>query len=378
MSSSANFKAVARVFLKLGFSAALTIVLLEIALRIFDPLSLEICQTDKIVRQNLPGIKPQIHYTRNRFGLRSVSMADATSLDKPANTVRIICIGASTTDQPIQSTEDIWWAILEKKLQSEFARAGAKIEVGGYGIGGQTVSNRLEWCRTHLLAFKPDLVMTLEGINDLCFRGYRHSTRDIISLGDRLSKVLAHSQICSHLIFFMARSGRILEWHSRSMPQLRRTYAGYPLVETPERDPDCAAQFKTDLCRLLQFFTAQHIPVVVLGQPASWKSDMSAEEYSRLWFPVVARNGFVRPSAQWLSNEMRKYNALQQECARANNACYLALDEWVPRTTNVFVDDCHFTDEGNRLVADLIYPEVVKIVHGLIQARMNSQKTTSL
>ena len=59
-------------------------------------------------------------------------------MTKTDGTIRILCIGASTTQQPIQNTEDIWSALLEKNLQQAFALKDVRIEVATYGSGGHT------------------------------------------------------------------------------------------------------------------------------------------------------------------------------------------------------------------------------------------------
>jgi hypothetical protein len=54
--------------------------------------------------------------------------------------------------------------------------------------------------------------------------------------------------------------------------------------------------------------------------------------------------------------EMRAYNQVQEKCAQTNGAIYVPLDTCIPKTTEMFFDDCHFTDKGNQTVADAVYP----------------------
>ena len=141
-------------------------LLLEIALRLLLPppsLSLR-----KSFTQDLPGLKSRLVYTRNDFGLRSLSM---TTKSKGPRVVRIICLGASTTDQPTQGTEDIWSAVLERKLRAAWATRGVGIEVAAYGRGGSTVMESLSWAEKNLGGYEPDIVITLEGVNDLAWHG---------------------------------------------------------------------------------------------------------------------------------------------------------------------------------------------------------------
>jgi hypothetical protein len=51
---------------------------------------------------------------------------------------------------------------------------------------------------------------------------------------------------------------------------------------------------------------------------------------------------------------MRRYNARLLDSCRERDAECLDLAERIPRTTEVFWDDVHFTEEGARRVADLV------------------------
>ncbi len=102
------------------------------------------------------------------FGLRSLSM---TTREKPPATFRILCLGASTTDQPTHNTADTWSGRLETLLNEQFADQNLRIEVGAFGRGGDKILHRFIWAVKNIPVLKPDLVILLEGINDMCFQG---------------------------------------------------------------------------------------------------------------------------------------------------------------------------------------------------------------
>ena len=76
-------------------------------------------------------------------------------------TIRVLALGASTTDQPVQSTEDTWAGQLELALRRRYP--DTRFEVAAYGRGGETVDSRLRWARANLAAFQPDVVLTPRG-----------------------------------------------------------------------------------------------------------------------------------------------------------------------------------------------------------------------
>lgn len=354
-----------------------TALLLEIALRLLlppPPLSLR-----KSFTQDLPGLKSRFVYTRNDFGLRSLSM---TTKSKGPRVVRIICLGASTTDQPTQSTENIWSAVLERKLRAEWGTRGVGIEVAAYGRGGGTVMENLSWAEQNLVGYKPDIVITLEGVNDLAWHGGPGYTFDPAAASSSTLTAIGRScqglsQLCRWgvhaLIQIKARwtlsRGGAVQWHSEHLALLRQEYAALPDVEAPSRNPDPIVEFAHGIARLVSVARASGAEVIVLGQPVLWKPAMTPEESRALWFHVNTASGPVRPSTAWLDGEMRRYNEVQRREAERQKAEYVPLDRLLPRNLGTFFDDCHFTDAGNVLVAEAIHPVVASVVRRVVQRR---------
>jgi lysophospholipase L1-like esterase len=338
----------------------------------------------KRLRQELPGLKETIEYTRNEFGFRSISMK---TKEKPPGTIRIICLGASTTDQNAQNTEDIWAGILETKLNEAFGDQGVQVETAALGHGGWKTRHILSWVAEKLLEFDPDIVITLVGINDLTLNGYPgYSYPGIDELLSAVSSEEAEketgswrlcrrvSQICRRLDlagenlenWFKLKTGRRLQWHSKNLPNLRLRYQELPYVPIPTRLPDPIHEFSETLGRLLEFLREADIDVIVLGQPVIWRSDLEPEALDTLWLSVGSRDGYVRPSLSWMEREMARYNDTQQRQAELFDASYIDLDQRIPKEVEYYFDDCHFTDLGNQRVAAEAFPVVMKCVEQII------------
>lgn len=348
------------------FAAALAAI--EVALRIAD--SVEIpwaagshTRVDSIripYRQTLPGVRPEITYTSNDFGFRTLSM---TSRKKLQGKRRVLCLGASTTISPTQNTDEIWCSLLELKLKS----AGvADVETAARGSGGLRIRELLGWSTANVLQFEPDIVIILMGGTDMT----RPSGIDGPPPGAALHA--GNREWCTQrfrtcrLLFTGIDAvrdrfaGPKLEWGSEYLPRLRAQYAKYPYIAEPVRTPDPVDAFSTDLQRLVSFLEDAHIGVIVLGQPALWRSDLTADEMATLWVPINTASGYVRPDMGWVAGEMRRYNARQQEVARALGAEYVDLDRIVPKDLRHFTDDFHFTDRGNEAVATAVLPALMK------------------
>ena len=352
------------------------------------------------LEQDLPGLSPVITYDRNEIGLRSISMR---SRQKPTDTFRILCLGASTTDQPTQNTSDTWSGILETMLNQRYADTKYHIEVGAYGRGGDKILHRFLWAVKNVPSLEPDMVIILEGINDLCFNGgpayFYLGFRNQLNAYARRSEIDDDMHVegflgqdmtsCVNLrkisqitrrtfnlkrnvmIRKATRTGKVKEWHSASMPLLRQEYQAYPFRETVERKNDPVQEFRDGIHALAGALKADGIPGLILSQPALWKPDMPAEELDLLWFWVETPTGRVRASTAWLRQELDRYNQIQKDAAEKNRSVFFDLAERVPRTTEIFFDDCHFTDKGSRHVAETLFPIVSEMIDAVFVKKEN-------
>jgi hypothetical protein len=89
------------------------------------PVSLETPAVEMVLTQNLPGIKPEIVYQSGKYALRSLSAIDEV---KPDHQIRILCLGASTTHQVVQETQDTWCGILETRLRAHYGPSAFRIQ----------------------------------------------------------------------------------------------------------------------------------------------------------------------------------------------------------------------------------------------------------
>ncbi len=374
--------------LLVGVSLVLSLAAAEVGLRLLAPVGpegFEVAPETAAIRyateQNLPGLKPQVVYERNDYGLRTRSVLNGT---KVPGLIRILCLGGSTADQPTQDFADTWCG----RLESEGLRTGGssgpgpRFETAIHGRGGYRGVDLLAWVEDSLDAVQPDMVIVLLGINDLVWAGgpeYRYQGLDSAlassrrARGPREARVsLARRlcpeslQLCRRLILLKRSLARnAIEWHSANLPELRRQYQALPSVDDLRRNPDPAVEFEAAMDSLAATLAARGIRALFLGQPTLWSPTMGAEEQATLWFGVATPEGKVRPSGRWLAAEMSRYNAIQETIARRHGFLYLDLGDRIPRSLEYFFDDCHFTDLGSALVSTEIMPLVIKAAEPL-------------
>jgi hypothetical protein len=97
----------------------------------------------------------------NKFGCRGTS---PITLQKPTNTVRIIVLGGSSTENPFVGDGNTWPEKLEQKLNA--ANEGVRVEVINLGAIGFTMARSVRNLELRGLMFNPDIVITYHGFND--------------------------------------------------------------------------------------------------------------------------------------------------------------------------------------------------------------------
>lgn len=375
------------------------VVVLDIVLWMFFPVSLSLDTQDSeyFVTQNLPGVKKSIVYRSGKYGARSQSKISDV---KPDNSLRILCLGASTTDQATQETQDTWCGILETKIRAYYKNLDLNFQALAFGRGGLRAVDDIFWLQERFDKIQPDIVITLLGVNDLAWNGgkdYKYVSieealakkRPVIEDPNkevgyfaRISHAVKYgckkySQICRKIVIInknnqlkeRLKAGDVIEWHSSNLPKLREEYKELPYVTSLLRAPDPINEFRDAMNWLVTFFKSKEVPVILLGQPVLWQASPGASEYNSLWFSVETPTGKVRPSGAWLLKEMSQYNHIQQSLALENGMNYINLDDSIPKTSAYYFDDCHFTDLGSAQVATNVLPVVINITDEIIQKR---------
>lgn len=361
-----------RLFIYAIFLIFTTLFGLEVLLRLVFPApSLAYAQK---FRQDIPGLKNEFVYDRNAWGLRSLGMK---TLEKPASTLRVIVLGASTTDQATQNTADTWSGILEKKMTQSFASKNLRVEVAAYGRGGDTIYDTLCWAKDNLPQLNPDLVIVLQAINDMAWNGgegYHFDSKNPPRCSGFMTRFLRHHSDVFRWVIHLKNQIRVkkalaqggaVEWHSQNLPEIRRKFSALPLRALLTRDPDPYVEFAQGMKELAQQLVDWKITTLFLSQPSVWHENMTEDESSRLWFSINTPQGPVRLAPALMAREMQRYNErvlwLPQEFPEAS-IHFFGLAATLPRTADIFFDDCHLTDAGSQAVAGAILPEVNRIL----------------
>jgi hypothetical protein len=346
----------------------LLVILADIFLWLFLPVAYLDQTKVKLRYQDIPGIKHLIKYESGIYGLRMTSDFD---VNKPNNLIRVLCLGASTTQQATQETKDTWCGIVEKELRKHFKNSTFQIQTLAFGKGGFKAKDNAQWLVNYFDKIKPDIVITLLGINDLVWNGganykysgfiepvlKKHGAEQYSQIFRRIKLYKINKKIKKNL-----ETGNVIAWTSKALPDLRKSYQKLPYTEKLERNPDPIGEFHDYVKWILEFLRKREVQTIVLGQPVLWKEKYDPDEFDRLWFSVSTPNGAVRTSGKWMKEEMARYNAVQELLAEQAQFVYIDMDARIPKTVEYYFDDCHFTDIGSNAVATNILPSLITTI----------------
>ncbi len=156
-----------------GLVLVSTIVVIELALRVFDPIGIEHFEEVRKYADSLtfgeaygylhkPGYRARLQgvdVVINEHGLRSPSVP----IKKPEGTRRLLILGDSVVLGWGAPQDSIFPALLDRDLD----RPGTPVDVIAAGVGSWNTRTEYEWLRARGFAFEPDVVLLLVVGNDV-------------------------------------------------------------------------------------------------------------------------------------------------------------------------------------------------------------------
>jgi len=239
------------------------------------------------------------------------------SIEKPRDTLRIVCLGGSTTVQG-ETNEDTYPALLEKKLRIRYPQQ--KIEVLNLGVSGARSTywlSRLDY----LFSLHPDIIIQYEGINDICWVYFGE-----YSGPHRVRKKLNYSLL--YQLLFPA-SPRSFDSY------FQKTYANLSKIADRAKQEGAVYFVATfpgpDPAKLQEPFKS----FLDMNMTDTWGSLMHFKYYSNYWSILL------------------RYNELLKQFVTTHQLNDILLDEKI-LSPAYFVDACHTDRIGREAIADVV------------------------
>jgi lysophospholipase L1-like esterase len=367
MSASSKLKALASnlAVLLVGIVAAL--LLLEGALRLYNPFQTRI-KGDRIAltantrnryrtsfTRDLDKLDREITVSRNALGFRGP--------DPPAdfaNRLTLITIGGSTTRCGMQTDEKTWTAHLGRLLDQSLH----DVWINNAGLDGHTTNGHLVLLQDHIVKLHPKVVLFMVGVNDIIVGpGTERDAENIrspIMFGSFKSFVKslsAYSEVVAvslDLFRSAVAHQKGLGYHQGDLAR-SVDFEATPDQEREDREtfagPGRLADFRARLLRLIALARSASIEPVFLTQPllaGRCRDDVTGRDLGRIMV-TPGRNGGM------LWDLQQAYNDVTRSVCQENDVFLIDLAVQIPKTSRYFFDFMHFNNDGTVLVAETIY-----------------------
>jgi lysophospholipase L1-like esterase len=302
-----------------------------------------------------PGIEDTSRFTTNSLGFRGREIQDTNSL-------RILCIGGSTTECFTLDDTEAWPYLLEKKLSA----LTPNLWVGNAGVSGMSTEGAVSLLEEYIKRVPDlDIIICLSGINDLAkqlithskdYHGFSSKLRFFWGLQDALNNVSLYRLLDEFFGRYDDRKDsrlqNILTYELYNEKRKRRRNASIIIDQLPDLQDDLR-RYRNALQSFAEIASKSDIRVVFLTQPTLWKEDNSQYEKNLMYFGET-RSANSYYSVDVLHRGIKLYNSTLINFCREQGYAYIDLAKEIPQDTTVFYDDCHFTEAGAEKIAEII------------------------
>jgi lysophospholipase L1-like esterase len=315
---------------------------------------------------NLPGINGPIEFTVNELGVRG----PAVRLDDVD--LRILCVGASTTECMYQ-TDTLTWPWL---LQDQLARRlGQSVFVGNAGRSGHITLNHNFLLQNYPLAPRFEWVLLLCGGNDMmAMLNYRtYDTRKVsfetstlynpavnkhrayyedLTLVRRVKESLE-----THPGVFQDKAGFWIEKERQKRQAALKTKAVH---EVPRQDLQKALEtYRANLVDLINTCRMRKQRLILMTQPNLYRKDLP-EELEQLTWSSMREGAYTTAVLEQL---MDAFNQAMMDVCRQQEIECIDVAAGLPKDATAFFDDVHLTNVGCEKVADMVCDYLVAKLH---------------
>jgi lysophospholipase L1-like esterase len=334
-------------------------------------------------RSRAPDYLPSIYYphARLRYGLipnldyygwfRINSLGfrgNDVAIRKPAGTIRIVCLGGSTTfDIGNLREPDSWPQVMQRDLASHLPQA--RIEVLNLGIPGSTALDSLIDLQIRALALQPDVVVVYQGHNDFRYtiQGPRVSEPTLYPLEQApRSRFTRWLQVNS--LLYAKSASRINDIPNRVFGALwgpaQRDVSDAERRETVRNG---VGDFRSNIRAIAAIARANGIALVLPAIIFPNESGEPDQGHCSICATLVP--SYRGLPADVIRTTYGEYNdVLRNEAHGSTGVTFVSTDGWVPSSDRYYTDPVHFGREGSAIMGQQMarsLQSLVKQVAGL-------------
>lgn len=350
-----------RRFARLLFALGIGVLVLEICLRVYNPLPFRV-RGDRIVlpvkqaytfdNHVASKLDAVTHHTRNSLGFRGPEPPRDFS-----HRLTILTIGGSTTECLFLSDGKTWTDLMARAI----ATAAPGAWVNNAGLDGQSSYGHLILLQNFVVTLKPTLALFLVGANDV---GLRQSTTYDSALTPepgrrgvvRAAAIFAadHSEVVSAglNIYRAAHTRQRGFGHSEIDLETAEHLVLDDVVidETIRQHLPYIEGFEQRLRQIVALCRASHIDPVLITQPALFGE--AIDPATGVALATVKVNGRGNGRLEW--SLLERYNDVTRRVAAGSKVLLIDAAREMPKDSRLFYDFLHYTNEGAAALGAIV------------------------
>jgi len=346
-------------------SLTLALGLVEVALRIYNPLGFRIkgnkillpINQDEVIYYHSPKLAKVVKIHRNSLGFKG---------EEPppdfAQRLTILTVGGSTTEGVGLNDDKTWPLVLEGKLKRNFK----KLWLNNAGLSGHSTFGHLILMHDYVSKIKPKVVLFLIGINDLGidslnpFDSRMQMGITFRSLDGFLAGLANHSEVFAALLNLKRF------YCPKVCPQVGKEEVNFrtaPTLEVAAREQAAIKRlfrarylgpYELRLQKLLEMAKNQGIVPILLTQPVLYGSQtdpVTGVDFSQV---QVTRN----MNGKLAGEVLELYNDITRKVGQEKDVLVIDLAVELPKNSGYYFDLTHFTNAGAEKLAGIISTEL--------------------
>lgn len=338
--------------------AVLVFLLLEVALRIYNPIPfrvrgdevvLPIKQVYRFTNGATRKLEPTTVHTKNSLGFRGPDLpADFSSR------LTIVALGGSTTEGLFLSDGRTWPEQLSVRLAETFP----DVWVNNAGMDGQTTFGHIVLLRSVVARLRPTLAVFLIGLNDLGHTAANTFDDGLVPQNSglrRLANAAAEWSDVVNVTWNLTRAARARNRGlGHSEVDLRKAVhlvlPDEAMAETEATYRAVLPGYADRLRQIADLARATGIEPVWLTQPALYGDAVDPTTGVDLTYVQV--NGRGNGHLEW--RLLENQNAVTRQVATEKGVFLVDLAAEMPKDSRYYYDFVHFTNDGAAHVAEIV------------------------
>ena len=337
-------------------------IILEIYLRVYEPFELRV-KGEKIIlpinkkyivqNDKTEKLDSNIIHTKNSLGFRGK--------DPPKefeNYLTMLTVGGSTTECFYASDGKTWTDVLGNKLKNNFNN----IWINNAGLVGQSTFGHIVLMDDYIVHLKPKVVLFLIGSNDRSERRLANKYDKSIlkrSYSGTLKGAFKQAVSYSEVLGTILNIYRYIKSRNMGLLHSVTNYKTLEYLDIPQADMNkhikniqktALTPLKERLKKLIQLSRENGIEPIFITQPALYGyaiDDVTNVDLAR----IRLRN--TNGALVW--ERLEHVNNTIKKIGEDNNVFVIDLSKELPKSSKYYYDFLHFSNEGNKLIAQIIY-----------------------